>query len=209
MKKIWIGIVIVTIFFLLFWIYQKYNRNGPNVLLTTNSKTCANILDCNLLPGDILIKRQLTERTTVVANIFDMYFTHTALYIGENQIIEARGTDKNKQSEIVQNHLSFTDWVDPEIETLFVLRPTNASAEEITAAIKHAGLIAGSEEYIFGYGFNMSSSKRQYCSGLIWNIYQQAGYLTQFHKPVIFPDDLFSMATKGEYFYIVATLAGN
>ena len=63
--------------------------------LPHSPSSCTHISECDLLPGDILIRRYITSRTTVFEHIIHPYFTHSAFYMGNDQIAEAVGSEEN------------------------------------------------------------------------------------------------------------------
>ena len=125
--------IVITIFaflvFSVFWTHKIYTNifrlssdQISSSLLGVISQ-CKKINDCKLLPGDILIRRYITSRTWVFDRFVRPYFTHSAFYIGNDQIIEAVGKEKSPIHDIQIVALSTSDWFDPGIESWVVIIP--------------------------------------------------------------------------------------
>ena len=67
---------------------------------------CHELSKCQLIPGDILIRKHATERTRLFEVLFNPYFTHTAFYYGDGQIIEAVGNESNSVDDVRMDNFS-------------------------------------------------------------------------------------------------------
>ncbi|MBP9758135.1 hypothetical protein KBD45_00430 [Candidatus Dojkabacteria bacterium] len=181
----------------------KRNTNNYNHLFEDKSiDSCINLLDCDLAPGDILIKRQITDRTNFISKLYGLYFTHAAMYVGDDNIVEARGKEKNKSEEIWLTNINNTEWVSNEIESFIVLRVKNSTYSKLKTSIEFIKQIANDDSYVFGFDNDISQSKEQYCTGLIWKAYNFADILGDPPNKFISPDSIVDMALKGDSFVI-------
>lgn len=84
---------------------------------------CKTIGDCELLPGDILVRRYITNRTRLFDTLAHPYFTHAAFYLGGGKIVEAVGTENSAEDDIQIAELSNSDWFDAGTENFAIIRP--------------------------------------------------------------------------------------
>lgn len=172
--------------------------------LSQQTSSCPNIKNCQLLSGDILIRRHITQKTQLLDKVFNPYFTHSAYYLGEGQIIEAVGQEKNKADEIIISELINTDWVDTDIETWVIIRPkkiTPALSEVINNNFK---TIANDPNYRFGTPKN--HNKKTTCADLIYQQLIQQNIIEGLAPPnYITPDYLYSIVVnKPDDFEMIA-----
>lgn len=196
-------IVIIVVFFCIRSIDQLYNsykdifrltHNQVQTSLSTNMSLCNSIKDCKLLPGDILIRRYITKRTWLIDKLAHPYFTHSAFYIGNDQIIEAVGTEENSQDDIQIATLSESDWYNTDLNDFVIIRPINYSGklDIIESNLKN---IANDPEYIFG--LPESGKKKTTCADLIFKELHNEGIIQTKDAPqIIAPDLLFSLLQK-------------
>jgi hypothetical protein len=143
------------------------------------SINCTSIIDCDLKPGDILIRRYITRELFRINFLMRPYFTHSAIYVGDGKIVEAIGSQRNPKDDVLINILKESDWLDTEVEYVVIFRP-NIKSREVKHVIENSIFIAESTEIRFG--LNKADKKQTQCSLLIYN---------QF-----FIHDLFSVKTK-------------
>ncbi len=152
--------------------------------------SCNEIKKCTLLSGDILIRRHITERTLVIDKIANPYFTHSAFYLGDDQIVEAIGTEKNSEDDIQIGPFSKSDWMD--VENFIIFRPKNylGKLEIIKNNLKE---IAYDPEYIFG--LPEEGPKRATCADLIYTQLSKENIISRVNdRDTITPDYLFWVA---------------
>ncbi len=155
---------------------------------------CTKISDCKLLPGDILIRRYITQRTRLIDKLAHPYFTHSAFYLGNDQIIEAVGTEKNPIDDIQIAKLSTSDWMNTDIESFVIVRPSY-SPRQLNSMEIDLQSIAKDPDYIFG--LPKLGYKRTTCADLILKELLTENVVTAQKVPwIITPDFLFSLASE-------------
>jgi hypothetical protein len=159
--------------------------------LLKRPSSCTKLSDCALQPGDILVRRYINSNTIYFDKLLHLYFTHSAFYLGDGNIVEAIGPQKDHQNEIQVTKLSESDWMDSGIESWVVIRPTYSASqlESIEANLEN---IADDPEYRFG--LPSLGERNVTCSGLIASELINGGAITGnniSHNPT--PDFLFSL----------------
>lgn len=153
---------------------------------------CNKLADCKLLPGDILIRRYITSRTWLVDKLAHPYFTHSAFYLGSDQLVEAVGTEKYSKDDIQIDILSKSDWLNFDVNNFVVIRPKNYS-QKIDAIKSDLINIAEDPEYIFG--LPKQGYKRTTCADLIFEQLFHENVIQVSNVPnIITPDYLFWLA---------------
>jgi hypothetical protein len=163
----------ITVIFgiILFRGYRFYNsvfrisyEEANNALLDA-APQCTKLSECNLQSGDIIIRRYVTPVTKLFDETLDPYFTHSALYLGDDEIFEAVGNYTDPQDQITIDKLSQSDWFDAQLEDFVVIRPKNYNGklEETVSALKN---MADDPSYVFGI-FN-EQKKTASCSDSIF-----------------------------------------
>ena len=155
----------------------------------SGKRLCQSITICPLQPGDILLRRYITPKTKDFDRYLHPYFTHSAFYLGEGEIVEAVGTEKRKEDEILVENMSDTDWKDRAIEKLVVIRPhyTKGVLNRIKTNLVS---IASDPEYRFG--LPKAGNKMTTCADLIFKqLYLQRIIPTSTQTKIITPDYLF------------------
>jgi hypothetical protein len=146
--------------------------------------------DCPLLPGDILIRRHITQRVRLYATMFNPYFTHTAFYYSDGRLIEAVGNEKNSVDDIQIDDFLKSDWATEPLEGWVVIRPkiSENDIETIRTCLK---AIAADPSYTFGIGKNKTS-----CAELIFDQFVKDGLIIRDKKipRAITPDFLYQYA---------------
>jgi hypothetical protein len=196
----YIGIVCILLFVLYLIYLSIHVKHELSRVVNTNTSevkalflkekiACKSILECNLKPGDILIRRYVTERTYMYDKLLHPFFTHSAFYIGDGKIIEASGTEDNTEDDISIKNLADTDWMNQGIESLVIVRPnTYTTLKDDIERLIH---IAEDKNYIFGFEEGNTS-----CSELIYRNTSDA-YKTKVPSDLIItPDYLFQLSIK-------------
>jgi len=196
------GIVLIFIVFGVNLIYKFYNDifrlsyNQVQKSLSTKISPCKKIIDCKLVSGDILIRRYITERTWLVDKLAHPYFTHSAFYLGDDQIVEAIGTEKNPKDEIQIATLSKSDWLYSDVKNFVIIRPkyTTEKLETIKRNLKN---IAEDPDYKFG--LPQQENKRATCADLIFKQLYDANIVNVSSVPrIITPDYLFWLSIQNQ-----------
>lgn len=170
----------------------RLSHNQVSVVLQNKQSFCKKLKDCKLITGDILIRRYITDRTWLFDKLANPFFTHSAMYLGDDKIIEAVGNEKLNQDEIVINDIIKSDWYDTGIESWVIVRVKNIPSK-ITKIKKELEDIAMDPEYSFG--LPTKNHKQISCSDLILNPLISNGVIQIESKPaVITPDYLFWLA---------------
>ena len=198
-----LSIVIIgsTLLFLIYGLYlghEFYNSifrlSSAQISNSLNNEVpqCKKIIDCKLLSGDILIRRYITKRTWLVDKLAHPYFTHSAFYLGNDQIVEAVGTEKNSKDDIQIGILSKSDWLNFDVDNFVIIRPKNYSLklDVIKSNLKN---IAEDSDYIFG--LPKHGNKKATCADLIFQQLLDEKVIRVTNVPkIITPDYLFSVA---------------
>ena len=192
---------------------SKNNREiNTKYLSFDKEELCKNIKTCDLHDGDILIRRYVTDKTRLLDRTLHPYYTHMAFYIGDGYIVEANGTEQNKEDDIIKEKINTSDWYDSEIPSFIILRPTY-SKDALVKIDTELAAIANDSQYIFGIPntndsrdaninnvikTNSNKNKKQtYCSYIIYDelikykIIIDSG--TKTNNRFISPDYLFSI----------------
>jgi hypothetical protein len=158
------------------------------------TRQCEKVKDCKLQPGDILIRRYITDRTRLIDRLFHPYFTHSAFYLGDGLLVEAVGTEKNREDDIQISELSKSDWLNPDVYNFVIIRPKNYSSK--LDIIKYNLLqIANDSDYFFG--IPTQGEKKATCADLIYNQLSDQYIINASNTAnVITPDYLFFTLTS-------------
>ncbi len=211
MKKILLPLLLfAVIIFLSLVIYrQLYNsvfrlsKTDVQIMLSKSNQTCKKIMDCDLAPGDILIRRYVTPTTKEFNSILHPYFTHVAFYEGEGKIVEAIGRQKKHEDEIRTAELANTDWTDNKIESVVVIRP-NYNHDELSKVITNLRSISKDNNYRFG--FSQINKNYTSCAEMVMNQLELIGMKNTKNLPnLITPDYLFWSSLKSADEYRVIT----
>lgn len=169
-------------------IFRLSSAQISNSLITTKPQ-CIRLRDCKLLPGDILIRRYITSRTWLFDQVIHPYFTHSAFYLGDDQLVEAIGTEKNSKDDIQIDTFSKSDWLNLDMNDFVIIRPKNYSLKLNT--IKNNLInIANDPDYIFG--LPEKGLKRTACADIIFEQLFNEKMVTVPQKlKIITPDYLF------------------
>jgi len=199
-----ITIVVIVLFFLTFGIYSGNKLyNGifrlssdqiSNSLIDTMPQ-CKKIKDCKLLSGDILIRRYITSRTWLVDKFTHPYFTHSAFYLGDDQIVEAVGTEKDPADEIQITTLSKSDWLNFDVNNLIIIRPKNHSRE---LDIIKSNLTNIAEDPNYTFGLPKQDYKKATCADLIFKQLFDENIIHVYSPPKIITPDYLFFATKND-----------
>lgn len=193
-------------------LYLSIFRLSPDqvasVLQNTTSE-CTTIGRCQLLPGDIFIRRYITKRTWIVDKVAHPYFTHSAFYLGNGELVEAVGQERNPSDEIRISQLAGSDWLDRGVESWVVIRPKKYfnQLEKIKAT-----LIEIAADPVYQFGLPSEGMKMASCADLIYHPLADAGVLpiADTALPTITPDYLFwTTASHPGDFQIIGYAMGN
>jgi hypothetical protein len=127
---------------------------------------CKQLEQCNLEQGDILIRRHITNRVWLLTKITHPHFTHSAIYIGNNKIIEAGGQEKDRENDIRTIDIDKSDWLQNNIDEIVIFRPI-LSKQSTVNMISSLTTIANDPEYYFG--LHKFDAKRSTCAELIYD----------------------------------------
>lgn len=194
------GVVLLFAFQSLVLVHKMYNgifrltSKQITSSLIGHVSQCTKLSDCKLLPGDILIRRYITSRTLIVDKFAHPYFTHSAFYLGEDQLVEAVGTEKNSKDDIQVDILSKSDWLNSDINNFVIIRPKNY-LQKLELIKKDLIGIAEDPEYIFGLPH--TGNKKTTCADLIFKQLTDKKIIDIPNRPdIITPDYLFWIATN-------------
>ena len=202
--------ITVLIFLGLHQIYTSIYRLSLGQIsnyVSSVKPTCTTIKECQLLPGDILIRRYITSRTKLFDSLTHPYFTHTAFYMGNNSIIEAGGNEINKAEEIKELQLSSSDWFADDIPSFIIVRPRNYHGK-LPIIQDNLKKIADDPQYRFG--LPLFQAKTTTCSDLIYSqLVIEHMVAGEHHPSIITPDYLFwiMMNNPNDFEIIGYTLA--
>ena len=189
-----------------FWIFVM-SKDQVFAYLSPVQSECLSLATCDLQPGDILIRRYITERTKPFEWFTHSYFTHSAVSVGEGMIVEATGPEEDPRLDIDTHPLLWSDWLNEDIETWVVVRPLG-DAGRVHQAIASLRAIADDPEYRFGIHWQRDdTSKVASCSDLVFRQYRTAGLITDTRPPInVGPDSLFRyLVTHPDDFRIIAS----
>jgi len=129
---------------------------------------------CELQPGDILLQKYNSLENLALMNVGGTYFTHAALYLGNERIAQAVGLFVPPADQVIEQ--SIESWTNPAIYDWVVIRPNTTDAVK-QSAVEYAKAKANATAPIVTYSIFASRSSQQdtYCSLLIWQAYNQAG----------------------------------
>jgi hypothetical protein len=191
-----IGIILLFLIFSFCFVNKIYinvfrlTSDEISIFLSDVKPQCTEIVNCELLPGDILIRRYITKRTWLIDKLANPYFTHSAFYLGDNQLVEAVGREKDKKDDIKIVDLSTSDWFNSDINNFVIIRPKNYFSKLDIIKSKLIN-IAEDPDHIFG--FYRQGYKRATCGDLIFRPLFDEKIINVFsNRPkIITPDYLF------------------
>jgi len=128
---------------------------------------------CTLEPGDILLETGITPNDFFVG-IGGTYFTHSAIYIGNQEVAEAAGSFLNHADDVSIKLLTQSSWWRTDVRTWAVIRPSVTSDIKLKA-VQYAINKANESGVVFAIDASREDDKKFYCSKLVWKAYQQAG----------------------------------
>jgi len=199
-KLIIITIIGIILFFLssIYFSYKLYRTifrlsyDQVSSSLNTTISQCNKIGDCKLSSGDILIRRYITSKTRPFDEFVHPYFTHSAFYLADDQIIEAIGTEKNPQDEIKISKFSENDWLNSDIESFVIVRP-KYNSDKLKNIKMNLTAIANDPNYKFGlpqFGYKQTT-----CADLIFEQLLKEEVISVSTLPkIITPDYIFWLA---------------
>lgn len=158
---------------------------------------CARIDDCGLLPGDILVRRYITPKTRFFDEFVHPYFTHAVFYLGDGQIVEAAGTEKDHSQEVRISGLVDGGWLDSDLEGFAIIRP-KYTAENLAFIKAELVNIADDPDYRFGPPF--LDAKQTTCADLILE--------RMVEEKIVAAEDMSNVATPDYLFWLAAENPG-
>ncbi len=212
-KKVSIySVLIVTFILITSYAFNFINKIDPYSLseseiqttLAKNKFDCNNFEKCNLKPGDILIRRLKTSKTRLLTKFTNLYFTHSAMYIGKKLVVEATGNEKNDDDEIIIQDMKKDGWLNKNSEWV-IFRPV-LNDRKLQNMINNLKNIAEDQKQTFGLIYNSKPSTKHSCADLIFNELINESLLTKQNTPaIITPDYLFYLCTNSNSFKLVGT----
>lgn len=173
-----------------------------HAILAQATSPCIKIADCVLEPGDILIRRYITEGSLFTQTALGLYFTHAGFYLGNDQIVEAYGREENRLDGIRTDSFSTSMWTNDDVQNWVIIRPKkyNGTLDTIKNNLIH---IADDPDYVFG--IPKKGFKRALCADLILDQLTKYSLIKQTGVPkFITPDYLFlTMTDQQEDFQII------
>ncbi|MFZ2522004.1 MAG: hypothetical protein WAX44_01960 [Minisyncoccia bacterium] len=202
LKRILIVVILFIIFCLSIIVFSGYvfyksvfrlsYEQINTYLLENNSENgtgCRKFSECELLPGDILIRRYVTNVSDLFSKTLNPYFTHSAIYLGNDELFEALGDHLEPKDQIQISKLSESDWMDEDMKNFVVIRPKNYNERfgEIKSNLRK---IADDPDYVFG-PFD-EKRKNASCSDVILKQLTKIELVSNKEIPwIITPDYLF------------------
>ncbi len=199
-----IGIIFLIIFigigilvfrgFLFYKNVFRLSYEQINTSLEQTSFECRKFTDCKLQPGDILIRRYVTPVTTLVDETLNPYFTHSAFYLGNDEMFEALGNYLGPEDQIQITKLSESDWIDSEMVNFVIVRPKNYNGK-LENVSKKLIEVANDPEYVFGE--LKEGRKTASCSDIILKFLIEDEIIAELpDKPKIITPDYLFFATE-------------
>lgn len=201
-KKFLKGIVVMVlfIFLLVFFVLLKayifyssvfvLSYDQVEKYMDTKPNQCKKLVDCKLLPGDIIIRRYVTKVSELFDETLNPYFTHSAVYLGNGELFEAVGNYTTPENQIVISKLSESAWYNQDMKNFVVIRPKNYYGK-LDYTISGLTNIANDPEYVFG-PLN-ETKKTASCSDIIlkYLVDDKIVRNSYINPPIITPDYLF------------------
>ena len=186
----------------------KLSLNQIKAIPIKTTVECDEISECKLLPGDILIRRYITDRTWLFDKLIHPYFTHSAFYLGDNKIIEAIGSEKDQKDEIQMATLSSSDWFTPDSYSFAIIRPNYINSSLNTIKLN---LVSITEDDEYTFGLPKPGQKRTTCADLIFQqLVDQQMIEGHDMSRIITPDYLYwKLIQKPENFQIIGIKIGD
>ena len=128
---------------------------------------------CTLEAGDILLETGVTPDDFFVG-IGATYFTHAAIYIGNQQLAEAAGSFPNHANDVRIKPLTQSSWWRTDVRAWAVIRPTVTSDIKLRA-VQYATNKANELGVVFAIDASRDDDTKFYGSKLVWKAYKQAG----------------------------------
>jgi hypothetical protein len=156
---------------------------------------CRKFSNCKLMPGDILIRRYVTQKTQLLDQFFHLYFTHAAVYLGNDELFEVIGGDETPQDQIIVMPLNKSRWINEDMSNFVIIRPKNDAAH-IDSVITNLRKIAADPDYVFGLAEN--GNKKTSCGDIIVKVFSSEGMIKDMHDEpkIITPDYLFLVTQR-------------
>lgn len=110
---------------------------------------CVKFSECKLQPGDIIVRRYITMVTDLFSKTLNPYFTHSAIYLGDDELFEALGNYLEPEDQIQITKLSESDWMKGDMKNFAIIRPKNLG-DKFPKIDLNLREIANNPDYIFG-----------------------------------------------------------
>mgnify|MGYP002631705118 CR=1 FL=1 len=150
--------------------------------------------DCDLQPGDILLRRYVTKDSWLTNTGVGIYFTHAGFYLGNDQTVEAHGREKDHKDDIRTDVFSTSMWAQDDIQNWAVIRPKKYGTK-ISAVKNNLISLANDPNYVFG--IPRTGYKRVMCADFIFNELLRQNMVTSHDAPkIITPDYLFQLISS-------------
>ncbi len=186
-------------------LYELSKKEVYAILDDYKSSYVSNLQTVSLEPGDILIRQLRTPRTAFLEDNTDLFFTHSAIYLGSNEIAEAIGYEDNPANDILVHRLSETNWYDQEAKWVIIrpLLPTQVT-KEILSDIR---TIANDDNYTFGLSDNQREATTRVCSDLIYYPFAEELAWSNLGEPAVITTDFMveDLLNRTDQFSLIAT----
>jgi len=200
--RTWFLVTSATIFVFLviisgicIWFYGsvfRVSRSQVMQELSSKKSLCETLNTCSILPGDILIRKYMTQRIQYIDKPLNIFFTHAAFYLGDGKLFEVFGPEKNSNDDIQILELSKSDWLNSDITNFMIIRPKKYS-ETLETIKKTLTYIANDSNYRFGLPF--LGPQRVTCADVIFDQLNKNGVVHVQDIPrIVTPDYLFWLA---------------
>jgi hypothetical protein len=163
-------------------------------MLGDKTSRCTKMKDCDLQPGDILLRRYVTKDSWLTNTAVGINFTHVGFYLGNDQTVEAHGREKNHKDDIRTDVFSTSMWAQDDIQNWAVIRPKKYG-EKINEMKSNLISLANDPNYVFG--IPRTGYKRVMCADFIFNELLRQKMVTSHDAPkIITPDYLLLIANN-------------
>jgi hypothetical protein len=201
-KKIFVYLAIFLVLIVLLIVIKTVHYARTNTfrllpaevsqILSGKTSSCLKMKDCNLQPGDILLRKYVTKDSWLTDTVVGIHFTHLGFYLGNDQTVEAHGKEKDHKDDIRTDIFSTSMWAQDDIQDWVVIRPKKYGSK-INAVKNNLLSIANDPNYVFG--IPRTGFKRVMCADFIFDeLVKQNIVTSQGASKIITPDYLLSVA---------------
>lgn len=172
----------------------RMSREQVSESFSNKVSQCKTISGCTLIPGDILIRKYMTQRIQYIDKPLHIFFTHVAFYLGDGKLFEVFGPEKRAEDDVQVLEFSDTDWVNNDIENFVIIRPKNYSWK-LDSIKKNLEFIAQGSNYRFG--LPSWGPQRVTCADVIFEqLYNKKVIEPKNIPEIVTPDYLFWLAVN-------------